>query len=372
MKIAVVTDALYPYNKGGKEKRIYDLTQRLSNQNTEITIYCMKWWPENKPQNQGAVRLEAICPYLPLYTGNRRSIIQGLVFGISCLGLLFKDFDILEVDHMPYFPIIFCKIVSLIKSKKMIGIWNEVWGFKYWVNYLGPLGVFPAILEKLIINFPNKIISISQHTTNKLKSLNPNLNIETIGIGVESDRIIDIKKSEFSSDIIFAGRLLAHKNVDVLVNSMKLIVEKFQNLKLHIIGDGPEMKNLIKKVSELKLQENIKFLGFIESHDEILSLIKASKILALPSDREGFGIVAIEANACGIPVVTSDSENNATKELIIDGVNGYTVGNKPENYSSALLKLLQTPLPTESCINEAKKHDWKNIINAYRKVYSDL
>lgn len=55
-------------------------------------------------------------------------------------------------------------------------------------------------------------------------------------------------------------------------------------------------------------------------------MIKSSRVLVLPSTREGFGVVLLEANACGIPVITLDHKDNAARDLIEEGKNGYTCG----------------------------------------------
>ncbi len=131
MRIAFVSDAIYPYNKGGKEKRLYDISTRLAKLGHDVHIYCMKWWDtkENDRVEHG-VHLHAISPLLDLYTGKRRSIRQGLLFGISCLKLIKENWDIIDVDHMPFFPVIFTKVVCVLKRKKMIASWHEVWGKK--------------------------------------------------------------------------------------------------------------------------------------------------------------------------------------------------------------------------------------------------
>ncbi|MEM2276636.1 MAG: glycosyltransferase [Thermoproteota archaeon] len=80
------------------------------------------------------------------------------------------------------------------------------------------------------------------------------------------------------------------------------------------------MERLVEK---LGLEKNIVFKGFLEDHDEVISYMKASKVFVLPSSREGFGIAALEANACGIPVITVKHDRNATCDLIKNGVNGF-------------------------------------------------
>src|SRR3989344_1109907 len=124
MKIAIVSDAVYPYNKGGKEKRIYEISTRLAKLGHEVHIYCMDW--PSLARTLDGVHLHAISPYYPLYSGERRSIRQAILFSLHCLKLIFEDFDVIDVDHMPFFPLYTVKLVCLLKGKKMLATWNEV------------------------------------------------------------------------------------------------------------------------------------------------------------------------------------------------------------------------------------------------------
>jgi len=62
-----------------------------------------------------------------------------------------------------------CKLVSLIKRKKLFSTWHEVWGLKYWQEYLGRLSVFGYFIEKLSVLIPSIIISVSQSTARRIK-----------------------------------------------------------------------------------------------------------------------------------------------------------------------------------------------------------
>jgi glycosyltransferase involved in cell wall biosynthesis len=274
---------------------------------------------------------------------------------------------------MPFFPLFSVKLVCLLKGKKMIATWHEVWGKKYWKEYLGNLGNIAYFIEKLSFLTPNKIISVSDHTTNKLKNeLLSKKEIITIPDGIDFDHIQKIKPSVTKSDVVFTGRLLSHKNVNVLIKSIDILKEHKPDIKCLIIGDGPEKKQLEKMVTNLNLNNNVLFLGFIENHDEVYSLIKSSKVFVLPSTREGFGIVVIEANACGIPVITTNNKDNASKDLIEEGNNGDICRLNGFNISRKISNLLQKDSNNQvkqHCIDSVKKYDWKNIIKKIEEVY---
>lgn len=168
------------------------------------------------------------------------------------------------------------------------------------------------------------------------------------------------------------GRLISHKNVDILIKSIKLIKEKNPEIKSLIIGDGPEKKNLEALAQKLNLEKNIKFLGFLENHDDVYALMKSSKVFVLPSTREGFGIVVIEANACGIPVITVNHENNAARDLIEEGKNGFVCQLNEEEIAKRIVRILENSSGRKMkkvCMDLAKKYDWDKIVDEIEEVY---
>ena len=85
-----------------------------------------------------------------------------------------------------------------------------------------------------------------------------------------------------------------------------------------IIGDGPERTDLKSRVRESGLEDNVEFCGFLEDYSDALALMKSSRAFASPSTREGFGMAALEANACGLPVVTVRHRMNAVMDLVTE------------------------------------------------------
>jgi glycosyltransferase involved in cell wall biosynthesis len=375
MKIAFVSDAIYPYNEGGKEKRLFELTTRLAKRGYEIDLYCMNWWQGSKNKVENGVHLHAISKYYPLYSGKRRSMIQALMFGLSCLKLINKEFDIVDVDHMPHFPLFSTKLICLLKRKRMIATWHEVWGKMYWQEYLGFKGIFGFLIEKLSVLMSGEIISVSKHTTKKLRNnLRFRKIIYTIPNGNDFEKIQEIKPSEMKSEIIFAGRLLSNKNIDVLIRSVKSVKEEISGIRCLIIGEGPEKRKLEELVQKLNLGGNIIFLGFLKNHDDVYALMKSSKVFILPSTREGFGIVVIEANACGVPVITIDHKDNAAKDLIEEGINGFICQLDDVEIAKRIVRILVNISGIEiqkDCVDLAKKYDWDKIVDKIEEIYQN-
>lgn len=371
MKIAYVSDAIYPYNKGGKEKRLVDITTRLVALGHEVHVYCMKWWesPEKHRIERG-VHLHAISPLYPLYTGERRSISQALKFGVSCLKLIKEDWDVIDVDHMPFYPVIFTKIVCVLKGKKMHATWNEVWGLKYWKKYIGWKGHIAYIIEKICVFLPDHIISITETTSKRLKKMLGRKNaISTISPGLNVKDIARIQPSKIASDVVYAGRLLKHKNIDLLIKAIAHLKKSNTNITAVIIGNGPEKKKLVRLAEQLGIQEHITFLDFLPKHADAIAIIKSSKLFVFPSEREGFGLVAIEANACGIPFITSNHPENAAQHLIENG-NGATFELNEEALAAAIIENIETRKEQSVYIRASKKYDWEMSMSDLVYLYS--
>ena len=110
----------------------------------------------------------------------------------------------------------------------------------------------------------------------------------------------------------------------------------------------------------------------MENYDDLIGYMKSSKVFVLPSIREGFGIVVIEANACGLPVVVVDHEMNAATDLVVEGVNGIKSGLKVEEMADNIIKSLESSGKCkEKCIELSRKYDWNKIVDSLEKVYND-
>ena len=102
------------------------------------------------------------------------------------------------------------------------------------------------------------------------------------------------------------------------------------------------------------------------------ALMKSSKVFVLPSTREGFGIAVIEANACGIPVITIDHKDNAAKDLIEEGKNGFVCELDKEEIAKRIIRILKNnsdQTMKEFCKESVRKYDWNKIVDEIENIY---
>jgi glycosyltransferase involved in cell wall biosynthesis len=375
MKIAFIYDAVYPWVKGGAEKRVYELAIRLVQRGHDVHWYSLGWWwPENGKTDMvmDGIHLHGVSNPVELYSEDRRSITEALIFSLKLLNPLMKeDYDVVDCQGFPFFSCFTAKIHSIVGKSKLIITLHEVWG-DYWYKYLGKPGIFGVVVERAMLSLTDNIITVSSRTKMDLKNIKKSENSIIIPNGIDFDHITEIKASNERSDLIFAGRLIKEKNVDILINSISLIKEKFPDVRCLIIGDGPERKKLEELTVGLQLTDNIIFKGFMENYDDLIGYMKSSKVFVLPSIREGFGIVVIEANACGLPVVVVDHEMNAATDLVVEGVNGIQSGLEVDEMADNIIKSLDNNGKCkERCIELSRKYDWNKIVDSLEKVYND-
>lgn len=152
--------------------------------------------------------------------------------------------------------------------------------------------------------------------------------------------------------------------VDIFFN-----IQKELPAKLLMVGDGPERKAAEKKCKELGIKDNVIFLGNSNEIDKILCF---SDLFLLPSERESFGLAALEAMVNKVPVVSSNS--GGIPEVNLDGVSGYlsNVGDVQEMSNNAVRILKDDETLDkfkEGAFNQALKFDIANIVPLYVELY---
>ncbi|MDD1721226.1 MAG: glycosyltransferase family 4 protein [Euryarchaeota archaeon] len=358
MKIAYISDVVYPFVKGGAEKRIYEMGKRLATQD-EVHVFGVKWWKGESDIELDGINIHGICKPLGLYTGRRRSFKEALRFAASLRPLLNYDFDIIDCNQFPYLHCFPARVISQLKDVSFVITWHEWWG-NYWYTYIGAAGFVGKLIERATARMADQIIAVSQNTADSLRrhaadvSLVPN--------GVDTVYINSVPPAQCDIDALFVGRLIPEKHVDTLIRAVPA------DLTLCVIGDGPEKRSLMQLA-----EQQHKRVTFVSSlpYEDIIGVMKASQSLVLPSSREGFGIVALEALACGTPVITSNAQENAAAALIDQGENGFAVEIAANQIRSALLKIDKSKMG-RAATTKAAKFDWNPLAEKLRREYQSL
>ncbi len=352
MKIAFIYDAVYPWIKGGVEKRIFEVGRRLTADGHEVYWFGIGWWGDKEIEHSGIKLIPCYKP-VNLYSKGRRKISEAILFAASLKRKAnLKEFDVVDCQVFPYFPALFSSY-----HHNLVLTWHEFWG-DYWKEYLGHLGYFGKVVERIVAAIEGKHVAVSATTARQLLELG--VEAEVVPNGVDLEEIQRIKPAEKGYDVVFAGRLIREKGVDLLLEALKLVPDSTSCL---IVGEGPEKKRLVEKSRKLCL--NCEFEDFMIWED-MISIMKASKVFALPSTREGFSIISLEANACGMPVVTVNHPNNAASKIIY----GIVCDANAKNFAEALIEaMVRKKKLRNRCVKNARKYDWAGITKRMVEVY---
>jgi len=377
LKIAFVYDAVYPWIKGGAEKRIYEIGTRLAAGGDEVHLFGINWWDGEDVIEYDGMVLHGVCAAQELYVNGRRSIPEALVFSLKLVWHMFKEkFDIIDVSVFPYFSCFSVKFVSVFRSTAVVFTWHEVWG-DHWYEYMGRLGFFGKFVERLVLVLSSNIVAVSEMTKKDLQSPGPNGNkISLVPNGVDQETISTVVPSNEACDVVFVGRLIREKNVDILLEAVKLVQDDMPDVKCCIIGTGPEKEQLLELAASCELLDdgNVRFFDFME-YAEMIARMKSSKVLVLPSSREGFGMVVVEAFACGVPVVTVNEANNAAAELV-DEACGFVVKLDARAIAGAVRELLWDKelrcRMGKAGVEAARGYEWDGIVHELRELYEEL
>jgi glycosyltransferase involved in cell wall biosynthesis len=316
----VVCDALYPWHKGGKEIRYSHLLKSLPEHDVDVVVYSMKWWddtPDVIATPHGSLTYRAICPRVPMYRGAKRSFFQAAIFAISTLRLVTQKFDAIEADHMPILQIIPLRIVAWVKRVPLVITWHEVWGKEGWRSYIGRMGDAAALLERVCIRLPDRIVAGTANTAENLVMTGAKRNrIDVVPNPLDFEQLFATTADPLAPEVLFVGRLIEHKQANLVIDTLRILVDRGHDIRLGLVGVGPEDSRLRTQVEDLALGAHVTFYGAIDEQRDVWSLIRGSQVLLAPSIREGFGLVVAESLALGTPVVCVLHSDNESSDLI--------------------------------------------------------
>jgi glycosyltransferase involved in cell wall biosynthesis len=191
--------------------------------------------------------------------------------------------------------------------------------------------------------------------------------VHVIENGIHVGHIQDVPSHTGSTDIVYVGRLVTIKHVDLILQATALIAKTKPQVRCLIVGNGPARIKLEKLAEELGIAKHVTFVDFRDNHDDVIAYMKSGKVFVLPSTREGFGLVVTEANAGGVPVITVDSPANAARKLI-NGKNGAVTKLDAADLAKGIERALDGRFKKADCIAAASEYDWQNIVHKFEKV----
>jgi glycosyltransferase involved in cell wall biosynthesis len=263
---------------------------------------------------------------MELYAEGRRRLLPPLVFGLGVLWHLLRKgsrYDVVHTGSMPYLPLLAAVALRRFRRYRLFVDWIEVWTRAYWREYVGRVaGEIGWRIQYRCARTRHRAFAFARIHAERLKDLGHSGEVtvldglfagESAPSGVAPEPVI-----------VFAGRHIPEKGVPSIVRAVALARERVPGLRGELYGDGPERERVLALVDELGLDGAVTAPGFVAG-SHVQEAIGRALCFVLPSRREGYGLVIVEAAAAGTPSVVVDHPDNAAAELVEDGENGIVV-----------------------------------------------
>jgi glycosyltransferase involved in cell wall biosynthesis len=325
MRICLVYDCLFPYTVGGAERWYRNLAERLAADGHEVSYLTLRQWERGQRGEVPGVRVVAAGPRMQLYAEEgRRRILPPLVFGAGVLWHLLRHggrYDVVHTASFPYFSLLAAALVRPLRRFRLMVDWHELWTRNYWIEYLGAgAGRIGNAVQALCLRVPQRAFCFSALHGRRLREARVNGQL-TVLEGEYAGPLEPPGPAPAEPLVVFAGRHIPEKRATAIVPALALLRERLPELRAEIYGDGPERAELLRLRAEHGLDDAVDVPGFVDSARVDHALGRAL-CMVLPSRREGYGMVVIEAAFRGTPSVVVSDPDNAAADLVNDGVNG--------------------------------------------------
>lgn len=290
----------------------------------------------------------------------------------------FEDLDLLHVHYaIPHAAVAYMAKKILLSQGRYVPFITTLHGTD--ITLVGSNNAFEPVVT-FSINKSDGVTAVSKTLKQQTyDSFNIQKEIEVIYNFIDFERFNKLNKDHFKKAIAPNGeRILAHvsnfrkvKRVEDVVFIFKQVYEKIP-CKLLMIGDGPERHNLEELCRKLGLCHEIRFLG---KQDAVEELLAVSDLFVIPSASESFGLAALEAMACEVPVISSNI--GGLPEVNIQGETGFLsdVGNVDEMAHNAISILSNDDILQKfraNALRQARRFDIENILPQYEQYYQHI
>jgi glycosyltransferase involved in cell wall biosynthesis len=344
VRICLVYDCLFPYTVGGAERWYRNLAERLAAEGHEVTFLTRRQWDRGTRVEVPGVRVVALEPRVSLYTDDgRRRIDQALVFGAGCLlhlALHGGRYDVVHTASFPYFSLLAAAAVRPLRRYGLVVDWHEVWTLDYWREYLGDRGGRVGwFVQRLCARVRQRAFCFSRLHARRLEAEGLRGTV-TVLEGEYNGPLEPRPHDDRGGPVaVFAGRHIPEKRVPAIVPALARARERVPGLRAEILGDGPDRPKVLQAVERAGLGDAIAVPGFVPAEHVDASLASA-EMMVLPSRREGYGMVVVEAASRGTPSVVVRDPDNAATELIDEGVNGVVAASAdPDDLADAMVRV---------------------------------
>lgn len=238
-------------------------------------------------------------------------------------------------------------------------------------------------LRRLVVRRAARVTVVSRYMREVLlREVDAAQKVEVASMGVDLAELFrpDPRVARDSEHVIFVGRLVEKKGVAVVLDALARLGARYDNVRLSIVGDGPERPALERLAHALGLADRVRFLG-ARPQAALPALYSSAAIAVVPSivdslgDQEGLGLVSLEAIGCGCAVLASDLE--AIRDVVIDGRTGLLARAGDAADWALRLGALLDDAPLRARLGRDARaqlmdFDWERVAARYAELLRDI
>jgi glycosyltransferase involved in cell wall biosynthesis len=379
--LCIVTHTFLPH-AGGIERVVYEQCKRLMHKHFELMVLTHRNYTDKNYVFDGInvqcygsinVAFRLGIPYSIPYLTSYRTFLDSV-----------KSSDLVHVHGHPYLSsFLAAKIAKKLGKPLVLTEHNTYIEYNNFWEVLEQLN--DLTIGKQVVKEADKIIVVSNAIKNYTLSLGADPEkIEVIHNGVDLNRFRPLAKikdemrqklgiSRDATVVLSVRRLVYKTGIDTLIESAKIAIRKNPKIFFIVIGKGPEYENFKEKISKLGIQKNLKLMGFV-SDEELPLYYNVADFFVLPSKSgEGLPLVALEAMACGLPLIATDV--GGTSEVMNKKYGKIVPPNSPIALAEAIIDFSQKDL--SAIRNELRamieqKYGWDKNVEKLNEIYEEL
>lgn len=333
-RIAVYYEHLFPESRGGGERLYGGLAEAWSRSGARVTYLTREHAPSDPPAERSYL-VRPIASGSGVYDeSGTRSPGGALKFALATFRAVRArraEDDCVMVSSTPALLVLAARTGLGPRHDTVVVVdWLEVWTRDQWQGYLGPArGLAAWAVQGLAVWATPTATCHAGLVQQRLKRIRPGLRV------LRSPGLIDASQLEpvlgdFDGSggdapyALFVGRLIEDKNVLSIPAAIASARRALPELRCVVVGEGPLLSDLQRSLDDLDQADAFTIRSGV-TDDELAELMAGAACLLHPSQREGYGLVVVEAARFGTPAVVLNAADNAATELVDEGVNGFLV-----------------------------------------------
>lgn len=345
-RIAFVCDLHAAYAVGGAQRYYTTLAKEFARAD-RVSYLTRRFWDGPAVRDEEGVEVVGLTRSIDHQSGDR-GMAPKLVFAFALLVHLLRRGGRYSVVHCCCFPhvALVAARIGLLPHRRtlLVADWHEVLPRATWRRRLGRTGELGWLIQRMAIGAGRAAVTFSRLHERRLRAEG-----RRSGIHVVPEFPTELRTAEGPADaerakrIVFAGRLAAEKRPHLIPAVVAELRRSDPAWRAVVFGAGPERERVESEAARLGVADAVEMAGFAEWGD-LSGAMLSSAALVLPTEREGFGLVVLEAASHGLPCVLVRGEDNAAVELVESGRNGLVCEDAdPARQAEAVLALHADP-----------------------------